>query len=116
MLFDHFKAQLTNRVLDSLESHDIIVIDVPAKCTDCLQLLDININMAIKHHMRESFHSWYANEVLKQQGEYKLINLKLSTLKPLGAQWFVHAFKQVSQNNQIIKNGFDEVGITGKLN
>ena len=66
--------------------------------------------------MRESFHSWYANEVLKQQGEYKLINLKLSTLKPLGAQWFVHAFKHVSQNNQIIKNGFDEVGITSKLN
>ena len=107
MLVDHFKAQLTNHVLDTLESHDIIVIDVPAKCTDHLQLLDVSINKSIKHHTRESFQSWYANEVLKQQGEYKLINLKLSTLKPLGAQWFVRAFEHVSQNNQIIKNGFN---------
>ena len=99
VLFDHFKAQLTDRVLDTLESHDIIVIDVPAKCTDHLQPLDVSVNKAIKHHMRESF------KVLKQQGEYKLINLKLSTLKPLGAQWFVHKFEHISQNNQIIKNG-----------
>ena len=100
VLFDHFKAQLTDRVLDTLESHDIIVIDVPAKCTDRLQPLDVSVNKAIMHHMRESLF-----KVLKQQGEYKLINLKLSTLKPLGAQWFVRKFEHISQNNQIIKNG-----------
>ena len=115
VLFDHFKAQLTNRVLDTLESHDINVNDMPAKCTDLLQPLYVSVNKAIKN-MRESLQSWYANEVLKQQGEYKLINLKLSTLKPLGAQWLERAFKHVSQNNQIIKNGFNEVGITSKLN
>ena len=115
VLFDHFKSQLTNRVLYTLESHDINVIDVPTKCTDLLQALDVSVNKAIKN-MRESLQSWYANEVLKQQGEYKLINLKLSTLKPLGAHWFKRAFEHVSQNNQIIKNGFNEVGITSKLN
>ena len=114
VLFDHFKAQLTDCVLDTLESHDITVIDMPAKCTDDLQPLGVSINKAIKHHMRESFQSWYANEILKR--EYKLINLKLSTLKPLVAQWFVCAFAHVSKNNQIIKNSFNEVAITSKLN
>ena len=37
VLFGHFKTQLTDRGLDTLESHDIIVIDVPAMCVDHLQ-------------------------------------------------------------------------------
>ena len=93
VLFDRFKAQLTDHVLDTLESHDIIVVDVPAKCTDCLHSLDVSINKAIKHHTRESFHSWYANEVLKQQGEYKLINLKAFNIKDVHLSMSVKTIK-----------------------
>ena len=42
--------------------------------------------------------------------------MKLSVLKPLGAQWFIHAFQHVQENKLIITNGFDEAGITDKLN
>ena len=66
VLFGYFKAQLTDHVLDTLESHDIIVIDVPAMFVDHLQPIDVSINKAIKHHTRKSFQSWYANEVLKK--------------------------------------------------
>ena len=90
VLFDHFKAQLTERVLDILDFHNILVIDVPANCTDRLQPLDVSVNKSMKHHLKESFQEWYANEVHKQQG--KPVDLKLSVLKPLGAQWFIHAF------------------------
>ena len=70
MLFDHFKAQLTERVLDILDFHIIRVINVPANCTDCLQPLDVSVNKSIKHHLKESFQEWYANEVHKQQYNY----------------------------------------------
>ena len=110
VLFDHFKAQLTERVLDILDFHNILVIDVPANCTDRLQPLDVSINKSIKHYLKES----YANEVHKQQG--KPVDMKLSVSKPLGAQWFIHAFQHVQENKLIITNGFDEAGITDRLN
>ena len=76
VLFDHFKAQLTERVLDLLDFHNILVIDVPANCTDHLQPLDVSINKSIKHHLKECFQEWYANEGHKQQG--RLVDMKLS--------------------------------------
>ena len=116
VLFDHFKAQLTDRVLDILDSNNILVIDVPANCTDRLQPLDVSVNKSVKHHLRDSFQLWYSKEVQKQQGPHKPVELKLSALKPLGAQWFVEAVHHVQMNKQIIINGFDEAGITDKLN
>ena len=104
MLFDHFKAQLTECVLDILDFHNIFVIDVPTNCTDRLQPLDVSVNMSIKHHFKKSFQELYANEVHKQQG--KPVDIKLSVLKPLGAQWFIHAFQHVQENKLIITNGF----------
>ena len=38
-IFDHFNGQLTERVNDLLESHDIHSVLVPANCTDRLQPL-----------------------------------------------------------------------------
>ena len=34
VLFSYFKAQITDRVLDILDSQYVIVVDVPANCTD----------------------------------------------------------------------------------
>jgi len=55
---------------------------------------------------------WYSKEVQKQQGPPKPVELKLSVLKPLGAQWFVEPVHHVQKNKQTIINGFNEVGIT----
>ena len=90
------------------------MVDVPANCTDHLQPLDVSVNKSIKHHHKESFLEWYANETHKQQG--KQVDMNLSALKPLGAQWFIHAFQHVQVNKLIITNDFDEAGITDRLN
>ena len=113
LCIDHFKAQLTERVLDILGFHKILVINVLANCTDRLQSLDVSVNKSIKHHLKESFQAWYSNEVHKQQD--KPVDLNLSVLKPLGAQWFIHAFQHVQENKLINTNGFDEAGITDRL-
>ena len=48
LMFDHFKAQLTAHVIDILDHHNILVIDIPANCTDRLQPLDVSVNKSIK--------------------------------------------------------------------
>ena len=89
---------------------------MPGNCTDRLQPLDVSVNKSVKHHLKDSFQLWYSKEVQKQQGPRKPVELKLSVLKPLGAQWFIETVHQVQKNKQIIINGFDEAGITDKLN
>ena len=38
-IFDHFKGQLTEKVTDMLEDHNIHSVLVPSGCTDHLQML-----------------------------------------------------------------------------
>ena len=45
----------------------------------------------------------------------KPVDLKLSRMKPLGAQWFVDAFTHVQNNPEIIRNGFKAAGIQDTL-
>ena len=55
IIFDHFKVQMTERFLNTLEKNNIHVVEVPANCTDCLQPLDPSINKPLKSHMKNSF-------------------------------------------------------------
>ena len=42
-IFDHFKGQLTPKVTECLEKHNIQSVLVPPCCTDRLQPLDISV-------------------------------------------------------------------------
>ena len=44
VIFDRFKAQCTANVLEALEENHILVVLVPANCTDRLQPLDVSVN------------------------------------------------------------------------
>ena len=120
VIFDQFKAQTTQRFLKALEDNNILVAEIPANCTDRLQPLDLAVNKPVKSYMKHQFQLWYADEVKKRienptSGSAKVIDLKLSKLKPLGLQWLVEACHYVEKNN-FIKNGFTEAGITKILN
>ena len=120
VIFDQFKAQTTQRFLKALEDNNILVAEIPANCTDRLRPLDLSVNKPIKNYMKRQFQLWYAEEVKKRienptSGSAKVIDLKLSKLKPLGLQWLVEACHYVEKNN-FIKNGFTEAGITEILN
>ena len=109
---------MTERIHDILEDNNIYIVDVPANCTDRLQPMDLSVNKSIKEHLKSSFQLWYANQVsiqLDQGGVRKPIDLRLSVVKPLGAQWFMNAFAHVKNHCDIIKNGFHEAGITDML-
>ena len=109
-IYDVFKCQLTDDISSLLTKNNIFYVYVPANCTDRLQPMDININKAAKEFMRNKFSLWYADEVEKRLGhseETVPIDLKMSTMKPLGAQWLVSLFDYISSNRSLILNGFN---------
>ena len=54
-IFDHFKGQLTDNVVQLLETFNIQSVLVPASCTDRLQPLDISVNKSAKSFLKSEF-------------------------------------------------------------
>ena len=45
----------------------------------------------------------------------KPVDLKLSIVKPLGAQWMIELYNHLKSHPEIIQNGFRAAGITERL-
>ena len=113
-IFDVFKGQQTESVLKMLEENNILVVRVPANCTDRLQPMDLSINKSVKEFMRGKFRDWYSEQVQDQLSEGKEItpvDLKMSTMKPLGARWLVSLHDYITENRSIVENGFKAAGL-----
>ena len=87
-------------------------------CQPTAQPMDLCINKPFKDHMKASFQTWYAQQVclqLQQKQLHKAVDLRLSVVKPLSANWIMAAFAHVQSNTELVKNGFREAGITVAL-
>ena len=121
VIYDEFKGQITQTCADLLSQNNILFVLVPANCTDRLQPLDATVNKAAKDFLRRKFQEWYSERVLEQldQGidakDLQPVDLRLSTVKPFGAEWIMSVFRYFSSNPDIIKNGFRHVGISEAL-
>ena len=114
LIFDNFKAQCMSTILTLLDSHNINVALIPANCTDRLQPLDLSINKPAKDFLRKQFKGWYAKQVCAQLDEGKQsedVDLRLTTMKPLGAEWMVALHSHIKNNPDLVRNGFKEAGI-----
>ena len=83
LIMDVFKAHRCKKVLQKLDESNVLVVFVPANCTDQLQPLDLSVNKPLKAHMRKCFVSWYSERVAEQINEGKTadhvgINLPMS--------------------------------------
>ena len=114
-LFDVFKGQQTDDIAAILEENNIIVVPIPANCTDRLQPMDLSVNKAAKEFMRSRFREWYATQVQKQLDEgasqISPVDLRMSIMKPLGARWLVSLYDYIKEHNSLILNGFKAAGI-----
>ena len=71
--------------------------------------------------MRKCFVSWYSERVAEQIKEEKSadhvgINLPMSVVKPLSANWFLESFEYLRDSTDIFVNGFKAAGIWDILN
>ena len=122
---DNFKGQITGSVFSLLGQHNIHMRLLPLNTTDHLQPMNISANKPVEDHLRSQFCEWYIEQVLTQLDgedvenledlELQLINLGMPAMKELGAKWLVNAAQYISDNPQIIVNGFLHSGITGAL-
>ena len=115
VVYDRFKAQCTNDVLQILRENHIDTLLIPASCTDQLQPLDVSVNKSAKEFLRKKFQLWYSEQVCSQlqeeSGEVKPVDIHLNIVKPLGAKWLMEMYDHFKGTPQIIINGFRKSGL-----
>ena len=101
VIMDVFSSQITSVVLDCFKDNKIEVVCLPANMTYLLQPLDLTVNGYAKKFTSQKFSEWYSSQIMKQLDDGKElhdinIDLKLSKLKPLHAEWLVELYNQMS--------------------
>ena len=113
VLFDVFKAQCTDKVLQLLDQKNLTAVFIPPNCTDRLQPLDISVNKPAKSFLRAQFQEWYGEQIYQElrndHSSTKAVDLRLSIVKPLGAKWMVKMYDYFKSKPHIIQNGFKHI-------
>lgn len=114
VIYDEFKGQLTDAVHSLLDSNHIYVVKVPPNCTGRLQPMDLAVNKSVKDFLCKKFQVWYSEQVEKNLREKvtKVVDTRMSIMKPLGAKWLEELHKYLLQNKSLAINGFKAAGIT----
>lgn len=117
VLFDYFKGQCTESVFKLLDENNILYVLVPANCTDRLQPLDLSVNKPAKDFMKSQFQDWYGNIICKQliNKIEEPVDMRLTIMKPLMAQWAIHMYEYFLSRPNIIINGYRAAGIIETL-
>ena len=115
-IFDHFKGQLTENVVQLLEEHNIQSVLVPASCTDRLQPLDISVNKSAKSFLKSAFQRWYSEEIAQQLSNsggdidsIDSVDLTTARMKCISARWIVQMYDHFCTSPDIIVNGFKAI-------
>ena len=97
-----------------LEENNIHVVGVPANCTDHLQPMDLSVSKSAKEYIQSKFRDWYSIQVqhqLDEGEEISPVDLRMSTMKPLGTRWLVSLYDYLKENSRIVENGFKSAGL-----
>ena len=116
---DNFKGQTTPFVSNLLEENNIHLCLLPPNTTDRLQPLDVAVNKPAKEFYRHKFQEWYSKEVSQQIDELEgdvaalqPVDMGLSCMKELEANWIEQMVEYISDNPEFIVRGFVRSGIS----
>jgi len=115
-IFDVFRAHQSEALLQKLKDNNIWYVFVPASCTGELQPLDISVNKVYKEKLKAKFEQWYSEQVEVELNSgvdvmQSKVNLNLSLMKPIHAQWLIKIHEEVAEMAHIIRLGFVKAGI-----
>ena len=118
IIFYVFTGQMTTEVREVIETHNLIVVNVPANMTKHYQVLDLTVNKYAKAFTRRKFNEWYAKEINRQLDagtplEQVDVKLRLSVMKPIHAHWMVELYNHMttSDGKKNIISGWRAAGI-----
>ena len=118
VIFDVFRGQITDKVLDHFKENNIATVFVPANMTGQLQPLDLTVNGYAKKYCNKKFNEWYMEQITKQLDSGKPIDeievkLQLTTLKPLHAERLTNFYNLMttSKGKDVILSGWKAAGI-----
>ena len=122
VIWDVFRGQMTEEIKKKLQSLHMELVPVPANMTHFFLPLDLTVNGSAKQYMRKQFITYYSDAVKQQldsgkQLEDVEVDFRLTTIKPLHAQWLVNMYNffTTEKGAQIIAKGWKKAGITGLL-
>ena len=119
LIIDVFSGQMTDPVIQRLEENHTKLIRVPPNMMNLFQPLDLTVNGSAKAFMKKKFTEWYSSSIAKQLDEGKAVEdidveLKLSILKPLHAEWIKELYNYMTceEGRGITSNGWKAAFIT----
>ena len=122
LIWDVFRGQMTEAVKKALISQNIEVVYVPANMTHFFQPLDLTVNGSGKKLMKKEFITYYSDAIKRMMDsgtalEDMEVDLRLSVIKPLHAQWLVNTYNYFSseKGRRVIARGWKKAGIAGLL-
>ena len=125
VIMDNFKGQTTTKITDRLEENNILISWLPPNTTDRLQPMDVSVNKPAKEYLKQNFEDWYSEQVIQQldgkdmddleSTEIQPINLGMPILKEVSAKWLDGMVEHITNNPQIIVNGFIRTGISSAI-
>lgn len=118
LLWDVFRGHQDDEARAILKRNNIELVYIPPNCTDQLQPHDQLVNKEFKGALKKEFQKWYADSILDKMSEksddesvVSSINLKLSVLKPVHAQWLVRAIDSITARKELLVKSFETTGI-----
>ena len=77
--------------------------------------MDISVNKTVKEFLRQQFQTWFADKICQQlkknQADITPVDLRLSVVKPLSAQWMIKLYDHLKKRPDIIVHGFKGTGM-----
>ena len=107
-LFDNFQGQTTEHCRAFLENHHSHYVLIPESCRPAAAL-DLAINKPVKDFMKATFRKWYAEQVarqLKDDNKTHPVDMRLSIMKPLSAQWLLSMFDYIKNSHRTFAERF----------
>ena len=74
VIFDVFRGQITDKVLDHFKENNIATVFVPANMTGQFQPLDLTANGYAKKYCKKKLNEWYIEQITKQLDSRKPID------------------------------------------
>ena len=123
VIMDNFKGQVTERMTELMESHNIHACLIPPNTTDHLQPMDVAVNKPAKAFLKQKFQMWYAEQISVQLEDaasvkdliIEPIDLCMARKEEVSASWLVEMWDYIANNPQFIVNGFLHAGINKAL-